>query len=209
MQFLSAFLFAFSASCDSIIVGLSYGTKKIKISIWNNLLVAIISGIGTFLSMAFGKLLLTIIPLYCANLFGSSIMIIFGIYLLLGAMRKNHTCRKHTSITEQDLPDIPCYEYTLSHPEIIDTDHSKVIEWKETIMLGVVLCFNNVGLGIGASITGINIWVTSASSLLLCFLFLLLGSYLGERILSDKLSIYSEMISIYMILILGIYELFI
>lgn len=205
MQFLSAFLFAFSSSCDSIIVGLSYGTKRIRINHVNCFIVALISGIGTFLSMAFGKLILRIIPIYCANLIGSGILILFGIYLLVAFLRKNHAKR---ILRKEDMQDLRRYGYTLQHPEIIDKDNSKEIEYKETIILGLILCLNNVGLGIGASITGLNIYLTSFASFAICYLFLLIGHYLGERMLSDKLSKYAEEISIILILVLGIYELF-
>jgi putative sporulation protein YtaF len=205
MQFLSAFLFAFSSSCDSVIVGLSYGTKDIKINHLNCFIVALISGIGTFLSMAFGKLFLRIIPVYFANLFGSAILILFGIYLLIAFIRKNHA-KKH--LAKEDIQDLRHYGYTLQHPEIIDKDNSKEIEFKETIILGLILCFNNVGLGIGASITGLNIYLTSIASFVVCYIFLRIGHYLGKRMLSDKLSRYAEFISIFLILVLGIYELF-
>lgn len=205
MQFLSAFLFAFSSSCDSVIVGLSYGTKNIKINHLNCLVVALISGIGTFFSMAFGKLILQIIPVYFANLLGSGILILFGIYLLLEFLRKNFA-KKH--LNKEDLQELKHYGYTLQHPEIIDKDNSKEIEFRETIILGLILCFNNVGLGIGASITGLNIYLTSLASFAVCYVFLLIGHYLGRRMLTDKLSKYAEGISILLILILGIYELF-
>ena len=205
MQFLSAILFAFSSSCDSIIVGLSYGTKNIKINRFHSFIVALISGIGTFLSMAFGKLFLEFIPMYYANLLGSSILILFGIYLLIEYMRK-YRARKH--LTKENIPDIQHYKYTLQHPEIIDADNSKVIDFKETIILALILCLNNVGLGIAASITGLNIYLTSIASFGVCFFFLILGHYLGERMLSDKLSGYAELISIVLVLVLGIYELF-
>ena len=209
MHILSIFLFAISSSSDSLIVGLSYGAKKVRINFLNNFIVSFISGIGTFFAMLFGRVLLRLIPLARANIIGSIILILFGMYLLVNSLRKNIDSKKGTEEVYEDISEFQRYENTLRNPEVIDTNDSKTIEFKEAIILGIVLCLNNIGLGIGASITGLNIYMTSISSLLFSLVFIPIGYYIGEKVFSDKLSRYSEIISICIIIILGIYELFI
>ncbi|WP_125152381.1 sporulation membrane protein YtaF [Clostridium rectalis] len=196
MHILSALFFAISSSGDGFVVGLSYGINKIKINNRSNFIIAFIAGMGTFLSMLCGKLLLNIISPNIANVIGSVILMIFGLYMLFTALNT-----KQKSIKDTD------YENVLKNPEIIDINGSKNIETKEALMLGFILCLNNIGLGIGASITGLNIYITSISSFLFSIIFIQLGVIIGEQFLSDNLAKYSNVVSAIIIILLGLYEL--
>ena len=198
MKLLSILLFALSASSDNLIVGLSYGAKNVRISLISNFVISFISGLGTFLAMLCGSMLLRFISLRYSNVIGSSILILFGVYMLLNWYRK-----------DQSPSELQLYENTLRKPEIIDLNDSKTIDIKEAAVLGIILCINNAGLGIGASITGLNICITSAISMIFSLIFIPAGICLGKKLLSDELSGYSEIISIFIIIFLGIYELFI
>lgn len=209
MHILSIIIFAISSSSDNLIVGLRYGSKKIKMNFFNTFVVSFISGMGTFLAMLFGKLLIQLIPLIYTNIIGSSILILLGLYLLIISLKKGFDDNSNLEEVNQNISDFYRYEATLRSPEIIDANHSKTIEFKESIMLGFLLCLNNIGFGIGASITGLNICITSIFSLIFSLAFISLGYYIGEKIFSNNLSKYSEVISAFIIIALGIYELFI
>lgn len=206
MHILSVFFFALSSSSDNFIIGLSYGAKKIKINFINNLLVALISCIGTITAMLFGKLICKIIAPQYTNMVGSLILMIFGVFMLV------NTCKKKFEDKEL-IPDnsskIYDYNEIIKHPEAVDKNNSKTIDFKEAIILGLILCINNIGLGIGASISGLNIYITSLSSLIFSILFVKSGCYFGSIVSSSKLANYSEYISAFIIILLGIYELFI
>ncbi|WP_298836661.1 sporulation membrane protein YtaF [Clostridium sp.] len=209
MNILAIFFFAIASSSDGLIVGLSYGAKKVRINFISNFMISFISGIGTFLAMSFGRSLLQLMPLKYSNILGSGILILFGIFLLVNWLRKNIGSTKSIEKANKDSSGYKHYENTLRNPEIIDTNDSKTIDFKEAIILGFVLCLNNIGLGIGASISGLNIFMTSIFSLILSLIFIPIGYYIGEKVISDTLSKYSEIISICIILILGLYELFV
>ena len=202
MHILSILFFSISSSSDNFVIGLSYGAKKITINFINNLIVALISCMGTFIAMLFGKMLSSFFYQAHSNIIGSLILILFGLYMLFNSFRKK--ADENTDPTKHHS-----YNDVLSHPEIVDKDNSKTIELKESFILGLILCLNNVGLGVGASITGLNIYLTSLSSLIFSIVFIQLGCFIGGRVLSKKLSSYSESISALIILLLGIYELFI
>ena len=51
MFIFSSILLAFSASLDSLIIGIAYGIKKIRIKFSINIIIALIVTLGTFLSM--------------------------------------------------------------------------------------------------------------------------------------------------------------
>ncbi|WP_027623564.1 sporulation membrane protein YtaF [Clostridium lundense] len=207
MYILPIIFLAISSSSDAFVVGISYGINKISINFTNNLLIALISGIGTFLSMALGKLLLNIIPIEKANVIGSSVLILFGVYMLIHSLKND--CSKEKNDSKINMEGENYYHNVLNNPEIIDVNGSKNIEIKESLFLGIVLCINNIGLGIAASITGLNMYLTSLASCIFSMLFIQLGHYVGEKFLSKTLSKYSEIISACIIILLGIYETFI
>lgn len=205
MHMLSILLFAVSSSSDALVVGFSYGIRKVSINPINNILISVISGIGTLLAMLFGKAFLCFISQEYANSIGSSILILFGLYILINLLRKILNCNNKAAGNKN----FQSYENTLKNPEIIDTNNSKTIELKESLPLAIILCLNNIGLGIGASITGLNIILTSVASMVFSFVFIPAGYHIGAKVSSDKLSKYSEIVSACIIIALGIYELFI
>lgn len=209
MHILSIFIFAICSSSDNLIVGLRYGAKKIKINFINTFIVSFISGVGTFLAMLFGKALMQLIPSKYTNILGSSILILLGLYLFVGSLKKDFHDNDYLKEDTKNISEFYRYESTLRSPEIIDINDSKTIEFKESIILGIVLCLNNIGLGIGASITGLNIYITSILSIIFSLVFIPLGYYIGKKIFSNNLSRYSEVISACIIMLLGIYEFFI
>lgn len=195
MSLLSIILFSISASSDNFVVGLSYGTKDIKINFAANALVAFISCLGTFASMLLGKYIDNFISPSLADILGSLMLILFGLYMLVSAYK---SCHGTSDIIDK----------VYDHPEIVDTNNSNTIELKEAILLGFILCINNIGLGVGASFAGLNIFLTSASSFLFSIIFVKLGDYIGKSLISKKLSHISQYASSIIIILLGLYELF-
>lgn len=203
MHILSILFFCFAASSDSLVIGLSYGSKAIRINFWSNFLVACMSCIGTFLAMIFGKGLSSSMSQNYTDSIGSILLIIFGIYMLVNSAREHN---KSIAINDRSAKNY--YDY-IDHPELLDRDNSKEIEIKEAIVLGGILSLNNIGIGVGASISGLNIYLTPILSLSFSLLFIKLGFWIGNKIISRKISKYSEYISAVIILFLGLYELFI
>lgn len=201
-------LFVISSSLDNFVVGLSYGIKKIKINYFNNLLIALISGIGTFLAMALGNILKLYIPPSLANYIGCGILMLLGIYLIFDFFRlkyKNYNFERKKS--NSTLEKIDFYDEILNHPEIIDKDKSNIIEFKESLILGIALSLNNFGLGIGASIIGLNIYLTSLLSIIFSLIFIQAGFYIGHKYFSKIFENYATLISGIIILLLGLYSL--
>lgn len=192
MHILSSLLFAISANTDNFVVGLSYGIKKIKIGLVSNLLIALISLVGTILSMSVGKIIFNFIPENASNFIGSAILILVGGWTIGKSLIK--------SIRSDDI---------LENPEKADIDNSSNIDAKESVTLAFALTINNVGLGIGASITGLNIVVTSSLTFIFSLLMIMIGCILGSYYLSKIFSKRATIVSGLIIIILGIYEMLI
>lgn len=202
MQILSAILFVVSASTDNFVVGLCYGIKKIKINLPINLLIAIISSIGTILSMEIGNIIAAFVPNNFTNILGGSILIIIGIWAIVSEFNVNKKSAK--TAEKNSLSNI---EDILSNPENADKDTSGSIDLKESFSLSIALALNNMGLGIGASIAGLNIILTTVLTFFISIITIFLGLTIGNKYLSQKLGKYAAVISGLIIILLGIYEM--
>ncbi|MCD2348842.1 sporulation membrane protein YtaF [Clostridium guangxiense] len=202
MQIFSAILFVLSASTDNFVVGLCYGIKKIKINLPINLLIALISSIGTILSMELGNIIATFVPNNFTNILGGSILILIGLWAMLSEFNENKKSSK--AVEKNSLSNI---EDILSNPENADKDTSGSIDLKESFSLSIALALNNMGLGIGASIAGLNIILTTILTFFISIITISLGLTVGNKYLSQKLGKYAAVISGIIIILLGIYEM--
>ncbi|KAM3100284.1 hypothetical protein ACKFKG_01350 [Phormidesmis sp. 146-35] len=76
---LSSFLLSTSSNVDNFAVAVAYGVKKLKIGIFSNLLIAVVSALGTILSLSVGNVISRYLPGPVANVLGSSVLIVIGI----------------------------------------------------------------------------------------------------------------------------------
>ena len=198
MNFLAILLFSASATCDSLIIGLSYGARKIKICFKSNLIVGLISCLGTMLGMYIGNIFNGFLIGSITQWIGSALLFLFGFYMFYQALYKQIKANSDVKIIN-DAADLA---------ENFDKDHSKSIDFREACMLGLFLCLNNLGLGIGAALTGLNIYITSVTCLILSILFIEFGCRLTYNFLSYSTVKYAEYIASVIIMLLAIYQLF-
>lgn len=213
MHILSILLFVISASLDNLVVGIAYGVKKLRISLISNLLIAFISCAGTFLSMLIGKLIgYFISPIY-ANIIGSSILIILGLWFIISSLKKRGIKKEESAIETPKEKQVKIEYYNcgelLQSPEKADIDNSGNIDLKEAVALGFALALNNMGLGIGASISGLSLTLTSLLTFIFSFLTIPIGYYIGKKFLSRILESNADIISGIIIILLALYQFFI
>ena len=75
-------LMAISLSIDSFVIGITYGTLKIKIEFVYKFIIAIISFLITFFALVIGSYLKNIFSSKITNLIGSSFLFLMGINLI-------------------------------------------------------------------------------------------------------------------------------
>lgn len=190
MEIWTALLFVFVATIDVLIIGMSYSLKNININLWFNILIGIISSLGTYLSMIIGTYLSTLINLKLTNILAGSILFVLGIKML-----KDIFGGSNNSTT------IECLK---QNPQIIDINKSGTIEIFEIAILALALTINNVGVGISAALAGINIYLITGLSLISSILFLFIGQFIGKVLYKGNIARYLEIIASIIILILGL-----
>lgn len=185
-------LITLAATADSFIIAFNYGIKKVIISTSSNLFISIFCLLGTLISMLIGKFLGGLVTVHTANILGSVVLLGFSIYMLKNAL----------FASEEDS-----HQYT-QDPTAVDKDNSKVIEFRESFLIGLLLSINNMGMGIGAGITGMPILITSLVCAGASFLFIKIGCVFGNHIVSSKISRILEVISAVFVLVLGVLGFF-
>lgn len=200
MNLLATILFVLSASFDVFVVAMSYGFKNIKIKPFINFVISFISSLGTFISMEIGLALTNIIPLSVVNILGSIIMLLLGLYSLLDYRK---VLKKSTNHKDRNLnPSSPIV--ILEKPEIADTNKSGTIEFKESILLSIALALNNVGLGIGASIAGLHVTLTTIVTLIITIILIPLGFLCSKKLLNTWIGKSGSLISGILLIILAV-----
>ncbi|MBZ4666479.1 sporulation membrane protein YtaF [Mahella sp.] len=206
MHLLSSLLFAFSVTIDSFVVGVAYGIKKIRISLLSNFLIALISSFGTFLAMSVGLLIAALMPSAIGNALGGIILIVIGLLSILDYFKKRCEKRKEDIDDAADL--IGCTDI-LDNPEKADADSSGDIDTKEAVTLAFALTINNLIVGIGASISALNIIFTTFCTFVLSIVMIAFGGLIGRHYLTKALGEYALLVSGIIIIALGLYEIFI
>lgn len=204
MHIISSILLAFSASLDSLIIGIAYGIKNIKIKLFINIIIASIVTLGTFLSMILGTILIKFLPAYICNYIGSTLLVIIGLWMAFDYFKE----QKNLNINNKDLIESLNYDEILYNNKTADADGSGNIELKEALSLSIALSINNFALGIGASISGISLSLTIVFTFIFSILILIIGLKIGNSFLSKIFGKYSSLLSAIIIIIMGILQLF-
>ena len=202
MSFLSILLFVIAASLDILVVSLAYGLKDIKINFSSTLVIASISALGTFISMILGKFLVDLIPVKLGDIIGGLVLLALGFYSIYSYFKEKKILTSHNSENNSSPT------FILENPEVADKDKSGNIDFKESLALALALALNNFGLGIGASISGLNIAFTTISTFIISLIFISLGFYLSKTIKSKNISKNSNLIAGIIIIILSLFIIF-
>ncbi|OUN53333.1 sporulation membrane protein YtaF [Clostridium perfringens] len=202
MSFLSIILFVIAASLDILVVSLAYGLKDIKINFSSTLVIASISALGTFISMILGKFLVDLIPVKLGDIIGGLVLLVLGFYSIYSYFKEKKILTSNNSENNSSPT------FILENPEVADKDKSGNIDFKESLALSLALALNNFGLGIGASISGLNIAFTTISTFIISLIFISLGFYLSKTIKSKNISKNSNLIAGIIIIILSLFIIF-
>ncbi|MCB6202445.1 manganese efflux pump [Extibacter muris] len=191
MHLISSILFALSANIDTLIVGISYGIKKERVPFAENIVISLITFAGTIFSIYMGLQLTLFIPASAAQKIGCIVLIILGLYYTV------------KSIIEYRQGKLPPDDW--DNPEAEPPD--KTISLKEAILIACALTVNNMGMGIGASISGMKLIPTSIATLLICMVFLHAGNKIGRIGVSGALKRWAGPVSGMILIVLGLYEM--
>lgn len=199
--FLSALLYSLSSNLDNLVIGIAYGVKKIKIGLISNLIIATVTSIGTLISMSVGKFISVFLPTSLTNMLGAVIIMLLGLYFLIQSILKLIPKSYSNSLALKNVDEI------MDYAEKSDSDNSGTLNIKEAFVVSLGLMLNNLGTGLAASITGVNVSITVICTFILSIALLMLGKSIGHNVLGSICGKYAPLISGVLLIILGIFEL--
>lgn len=164
-------LIVLAVSLDGFTVGLTYGLKKISITITTLLIIISCSGLVVFSSMTFGKIISKFISPQLASNLGGLILICLGLFLIISLVRSH--IQKAQTINQS-------YSAIIHDPLIVDKDKSGSISANEAFVLGIALALDAFGAGIGAAMIGYPTIITTFLIALASGFFVFSGFKLGH-----------------------------
>lgn len=191
MSMIPLLLFSISCNFDNFLIGISYGLKKITVDTKAKIIIALPTLIGTYLSLSTGRAFFSLFPMHHSNIISCCILLMIRFYIIVKSIKK--------SSTNID---------TSEKAEKYDKDNNGRIDTREAFILGLFLAINNIGLGIGFSTSNNNIFLTCVITSLLSAVGFNIGHSLSKRYFSKLFNYYAEFVSGFLIIALGIIELF-
>ncbi len=187
----NSFVLAFSASIDSLGVGITYGLKNTKISIPSIFILLIISIITSSISVLLGNILGSFISPNITTLIGSLILFVIGSFIIYGTIYHKDSKINKTNINKASSKS---REYNIfidflgitiniiKNPINSDFDNSNKIDIKEAIFLGFTLSLDSMSIGFAGGTTGITSFIFPCFICIFQILFLCLGRFFGKKI---------------------------
>ncbi|MBW8348348.1 sporulation membrane protein YtaF [Bacillus sp. IITD106] len=171
--------FAVSSSIDNLGVGISYGIRKIHIRTGPNFMIAVICFLFSMAGISFGLWLSKILPGMLPVIFGSFLLFVIGIrIILLATPRKKETVHVVNKTDEHSNR----IKGILKNPELADLDKSGYIGWGEAVLLGVALSANALTNGLGAGLLGLSPLAISLTAAIGSFISVWAGVNLGAKL---------------------------
>lgn len=233
MYLISVFLLAIASNVDNLAVAIAYGVRKIKIGSLSNLVISLVTGIGTYISISVGKTISNYLAGSLSNLIGSFVLIAIGLWVIWETQQQEKKRNRDkfrlreqrrvsvASGTGRNISDSSTdssfeqfyegvsYESFIEEPEKADKDKSGYIDVKESIALALGLTINNLVIGVGAGICGFQVNITSFLSFILSLFAITGGYFLGDRFKVKMSRIWTGILSGCLLIGLGVYEYFI
>jgi putative sporulation protein YtaF len=210
---------AIAANLDNLGVGIAYGIGRDRISNFSNLLIALLSASLTFIAMMFGQWLQHILAPQVANSLGAVVIIGVGIWVYWESAANQvwslitRTLVKFLKFLFPRLAQKPQKIERSSDNEprtrTRNTQSLRLINLPETLILGVSLALNAMAGGFGASLSNHSAVITSLAIGVFSYITIDLGQRLAKSYLSSSLGSLSQKVAGLLLILIGVYELFI
>jgi len=190
-----------------MVIGLAYGSRKIKVPFRSNFAIASFSGIATLVSSMLGVALANYIPYFYGNIIGGSIVCFIGLYTIISYYinKKRIIPKTKHQNSNQYIDELRA---VMDNPSLADKDFSGDISLKESVLLGIALAVNCLGTGFGAGMTGVNIGILTLAVIIFSIATISLGEIIGRRWAAKFLGDQATVLSGLLLIIVGIFQIF-
>lgn len=207
----SAFI-SISSNIDNIGVGLAYGIRGVRIPFISNILIATITGIGTFISMAAGNRIGNFFGGGSSNIISGLLLIIIGFVSFLqrseGFYNRKFARWVMSSNVVQNIGIFRKFVGVIDNPLLADHDESGHIDIFESIILALTLAVNNIANGIAAGLAGLSIYITTFLVIFFSVVSIWMGVGAGIKCRAFWISKNAAKISGIILVCIGLSEIF-
>lgn len=180
---LSLIVLATSLSLDALGVGLVYGLKKVRIPLLSKLVICFFSIAYAGLAILIGRAFSYILPPIFAKILGISILCLMGIWIIVQALLKD-AAEKSTEPTlwKMAIRSLGITIQVIRNPMEFDVDKSGAIDTPESLLLGLALSVDAIGVGFGSALTGFYSSTIPLAIGVFQLIFLYLGTCIGQKV---------------------------
>lgn len=189
---------AFAASIDNLGVGLAYGLQDIRIAPAMNVLLAVESLAAAYLCGLLAAPCAAWLGVDFAQWLAAAVLIGLG----LAALRE--TSPSPTTAPTAPLP----FWQLLAQPEAADSDGSRHLDWRETLVLGLALAANAAPCGFAGALLGLPPLSLAVLVGLGSFITVSGGILLGRLLAPHCCGRYANQLGGVLLIVLGIYQIF-
>lgn len=181
MDLFCAAAFSAALSIDALAIGISCAARGVRIPAAARLVVCFVSAVITAAAVLSGGALSAVVPGSAARAFGAALLFFLGIYIIIGAFKKDSekdgpsVCTRSSRQCGKAEKALRAVAGILKNPEKCDADHSKALDMREALYLGAALSADSFAAGFGAGIGGAGLAVP-----VFCGIFQLVLLYFGE-----------------------------
>lgn len=188
-MFITYLVLALSVSIDSFGIGITYGIRNTKIFRTAKVILFAISILVTSLSINLGACLSNVFSETFTKWIGACFLILMGLWIIYQALNTKKEEEKTETTVSSTI-----YQFMIRflgitvqiirNPISSDLDHSKGIDWKESIYLGLCLSIDSLCIGICSSMIGYSSILFPILVATFQLIFLSVGRILGNKIFS-------------------------
>jgi len=184
--FFEALIIALSLSVDSFTAGIAYGSNKIKIPFISVQLINVIGSIILGISLLIGNIAKQYIDYKATIAICFAILFILGVIKLLDSVTKT-IIRKYNYFNKEIKFSMFNFKFILNlyaNPEDADVDSSKTISLGEAVSIAIALSLDSMAVGFGAVLGNVNEIILFSCSFIINMFAIILGCYLGQKIVT-------------------------
>ncbi len=179
---LAVLLFAAACNLDTVLLAMGYAVRGIRLTPARRLVIACITTLVTWLSLALGDTAALVLPAGLSAMLGGLVLVGIGAWFVLDWLRR-------PAGGETPPPDGP----------------AGLWGW---VSLAAALAVNNAGIGVAAGVSGLSPGWAALGNFLVTLGALALGRLLGNRLAGRMLGRYALPLSGALLLLLGLWEAF-
>lgn len=190
---ITSLLFGISASLDALLVGIGFGLRRVRIRLWQNLAISLVTLLATCLCVGLGHRLAVLLPAMVSAYAGSLVLVLLGLYYIAKwGMSLLHSRARRPAVTGDcgGMPSglSPACRPTGPEqtPRGAPADCAELLpgaalslSLPEVLTLSLTLSLNNLSAGLSASLAGLALVPAAIATFVCSVLFLEGGNRLG------------------------------